>query len=80
MAYDGAIKCLLNPELQEAGATIATVEARHAAFLNLLNGASPFPAPFDTPKDKCEIFAIAAPFLVACPADVQALFGDCSAT
>ncbi|CAN5540320.1 hypothetical protein BH23CHL2_BH23CHL2_09130 [soil metagenome] len=77
MAYTGAINCLLNADLIEAGATIATVEARHAAFLNLLNADSPFPAAFDTPKTKCEIFAIAAQFIVDCPDEVLALFSDC---
>jgi Ferritin-like domain len=47
-AYDGAIAGLQNPELQTAAATIATVEARHAAYLNLLNFTIPFPTPFDT--------------------------------
>jgi hypothetical protein len=78
MAYTGAINCLLNADLIEAGATIATVEARHASFLNLLNADSPFPAAFDTPKTKCEIFAIAAPFIVDCPDEVLALFSSCS--
>jgi hypothetical protein len=32
-----------------AGATIATVEARHAAYLNLLNKDIPFPEAFDEP-------------------------------
>ena len=29
----------------QAGAQIATVEARHASYLNLINGASPLPEP-----------------------------------
>lgn len=66
MAYDGAIAMLRNPDLRTAGATIATVEARHAAVLNLLNGASPFPAAFDTPKTMAEILGIAGRFIVAC--------------
>ena len=62
MAYDGAIALIDAPELRTAGATIATVEARHAAYLNDLNGSSPFPAAFDKPKTMAEILAAAAPF------------------
>ncbi|MEO7861689.1 MAG: ferritin-like domain-containing protein [Nitrospirales bacterium] len=67
MAYDGAIALIQNPDLQTAGATIATVEARHAAYLRLLNGNVPFPAAFDTPKTMAEILALIAPFIVSCP-------------
>ena len=67
MAYDGAIAQICNPDLQTAGATIATVEARHASYLNLVNGEIPFPAAFDTPKTMAEILAIAGQFIVSCP-------------
>lgn len=67
MAYDGAIHLICSPDLQTAGATIATVEARHASYLNLLNGDIPFPAPFDTPKTMAEILAAAGGFIVPCP-------------
>ncbi|MEP6663484.1 MAG: ferritin-like domain-containing protein [Verrucomicrobiota bacterium] len=67
MAYDGAIASIHSPDLQTAGATIATVEARHASYLNLVNGAVPFPAAFDTPKTMAEILAIAGQFIVSCP-------------
>ncbi len=67
MAYDGAIKLIEDPELQQAGATIATVEARHASYLNLLNGTVPFPAAFDTPKTMDQILFIAGQFIVSCP-------------
>lgn len=67
MAYDGALALIQNPDLQTAGATIATVEARHAAYLRLLNGNVPFPAPFDTPKTMAEVLAIAGQFIVSCP-------------
>ena len=57
MAYDGAIAYIHRPGLQTAGATIATVEARHASYLNLINGDEPFPKPFDkpvAPRKLCE--------------------------
>jgi rubrerythrin len=62
-AYDGAIALIQNPDLRTAGASIATVEARHASYLNFLNGAVPFPNPFDTPKNMADILAIAGPLL-----------------
>lgn len=67
MAYDGAVALIQSPDLQTAGATIATVEARHASYLRLLNGNVPFPAAFDTPKTMAEILAIVSQFIVSCP-------------
>ncbi len=64
-AYDGAIAGITSPELQTTSATIATVEARHASYLNLINGANPFPAAFDTPLTMEEVLAIAGPFIVS---------------
>ena len=68
MAYDGAVNMITSPQIKTAAATIATVEARHAAYLNLVTGADPFPAATDTPKTMQEILAAAAPFLGNCPA------------
>jgi hypothetical protein len=48
-AYDGTLAFLTSPQLQTTGATIASVEARHAAYLNLLRGMIPFPNALDTP-------------------------------
>jgi len=48
-AYDGAIAHIERASLLTAGATIATVEARHASYLNLINRDVPFPAAFDNP-------------------------------
>ena len=48
-AYDGAIAHIEAAPLLTAGATIATVEARHASYLNLLNRDVPFPRAFDEP-------------------------------
>lgn len=62
MAYDGAIALIQDPALQTAGATIATVEARHASYLNLVNGAVPFPDAFDTASPMSEILAAASGF------------------
>ncbi len=66
MAYDGAIASIKSGDLQTTGATIATVEARHASYLNSLNGDNLFPDAFDTPKTQEEILAAAGGFIVAC--------------
>jgi hypothetical protein len=75
MAYDGAIRYVDNGDNLQAGAQIATVEARHAAYLNLINRDSPFPDAFDEGKPPSAIFAAASPFIVSCPDEVTALFG-----
>lgn len=71
-AYDGALAFIGNnlPAfganlLQTAGATIATVEARHTAFLNtaLETVESPFPTSFDEPQTMDSILAKASPFI-----------------
>ena len=63
MAYDGAIATIQTPALQTLAATIATVEARHAAYLNLLNLTLPFPNPFDTTQTVAQILSAAGQFL-----------------
>ena len=65
MAYTGAAYLIKSDALLTTAAIIATVEARHASFLNLLNGDNPFPVAFDTPKKPAEILAIAGQFIVS---------------
>ncbi len=72
MAYDGAIAYIDRPGLQTAGATIATVEARHASYLRLLNGEVPFPSAFDEPKAPQEVCQLVhKTFITKCPFDLQ---------
>ena len=66
MAYDGALAQVNSSTLKTATATIATVEARHASYLNLLTGTSPFPAAFDTAATSAAILAAAAKYITAC--------------
>lgn len=66
MAYDGAVSQISNATLKTAAMTIATVEARHASYLNLLTGASPFPASFDTAATSAAILAAAGKYITAC--------------
>ncbi len=63
MAYDGAGKFIENPDLLTAAGGIVAVEARHAAYLNLLTGEIPFPAGFEQAKSKDEILKIAGQFI-----------------
>jgi len=76
MAYDGAIRYVETPDFLQAGAQIATVEARHAAYLNLVNETSPFPDAFDTGKPPSEIIEAvkATGFIDDCPQEVLDLF------
>jgi hypothetical protein len=64
MAYDGAGAALKNADLLVAAGTIVSVEARHAAYLNLVTGQIPFPDGFEQAKRKDEILEIAGPFIV----------------
>ena len=70
-AYDGAIAHVEAEPLLTAGATIATVEARHASYLNLINGYQPFPSAFDdpvAPRTICKkVQAENGGFIVRCP-------------
>jgi rubrerythrin len=66
-AYDGAIAHIEAAPLLTAGATIATVEARHASYLNLLNRDVPFPKPFDEPVAPRTICENVQAFIVSTP-------------
>lgn len=64
-AYTGAAQYLIeNDELLTAALTIHGVEARHAAYLNILNGETPFPDAFDAPLNPAEVVEIAGPFII----------------
>ncbi|MCJ1225869.1 hypothetical protein MMC12_002518 [Toensbergia leucococca] len=53
--------------LEEAAASILTVEARHDAFLRIGLGASPFPTNFDTGLSAVWAYNLAQMFIVSCP-------------
>jgi rubrerythrin len=51
-AYLGQVKNVLQPAILSAAGTIATVEARHAAWIRFINNETPAPAAFDKPKSE----------------------------
>lgn len=63
-AYNGALSLLEDADLQTSAATIATVEARHAAYLNLLTDESPHPEAFDDTRTTDEVLDIVDQFIV----------------
>lgn len=64
-AYDGAGAAISDPGLLTAAGSIVAVEARHAAYLNIITGAEPFPAAFETPLSPDDVLEIAGPFIVS---------------
>ncbi|KAI9176146.1 hypothetical protein H9P43_006511 [Blastocladiella emersonii ATCC 22665] len=69
-AYAGALSSVSDKKLQMAAGTIATVEARHASFLNALNNIDPASEAFDVPLAGNQVLAMAAPFIRKCDVDL----------
>jgi hypothetical protein len=60
-AYLGQVKNIFVPGTLAAAGTIATVEARHAAWIRFINGDTPAPGDFDKPKsEKATLKAVTA--------------------
>jgi rubrerythrin len=66
MAYAGALYQIQSLSIKTTAATMATVEGRHAAYLNLLTGTSPSPSSFDTPATSATILATMAQYVKSC--------------
>ncbi|SFR63297.1 ferritin-like domain-containing protein [Halogeometricum limi] len=64
-AYAGAAPKVTNNAILAAAAGIHSVEARHASFLNLVNGASPFPKAVDEARTVDEVLEIAGQFVTS---------------
>ena len=67
-AYLGAVPLLRLPQVQAAVAAVAAVEARHSAYIGILNGQSPSPAPADTPRSREEVLGLLDPYIGLCNA------------
>jgi hypothetical protein len=64
-AYQGAAPYLIDSDdLLTAALTIHGVEARHAAYLNLINSTSPFPDAVNPTLTYDEVVALVTPFIV----------------
>jgi hypothetical protein len=64
-AYQGAASSLIEEdELLTAALTIHAVEARHAAYLALVNAMIPFPEAFNPTLTPNQVLEIAGPFIV----------------
>lgn len=71
-AYDGVINRISDEHVQLIAITIATVKARHAAYLNLVNFVTPFNSTFDValpPRNVTE--RIFADYISTCPTDLN---------
>lgn len=65
-AYQGAAQYLIEaPDILTAALTIHGVEARHAAYIALLNGAVPFPEAVNPTLTPAEVLEIATPLIVS---------------
>lgn len=65
-AYLGVVPLLRIPQVQTAVAAIASVEARHSAYIGMLNGESPAPVAADTPRSREEVLALLDPYIGLC--------------
>jgi hypothetical protein len=62
-AYAGAAPFIESPDLLSAALSIHSVEARHAAVLNHVNGESSFPNAFDSALSQQEVLDAVGPFI-----------------
>lgn len=67
-AYLGAAAYISNPTYLSAAGSILSIEARHSSYLRASLSQSPIPQPFENPLTFDEVYTLAAPFIVSCPA------------
>lgn len=64
-AYDGAGAMIKSAAILTAAGQIVAVEARHASYLNLVNGTVPFPSAVETPMTPDQVLQKAGGFIVS---------------
>jgi rubrerythrin len=62
-AYNGAVAAIASPEILAAAATIAQVEARHAAAVRIARGQRPSPDAFDAAVEQSQALANLRPLV-----------------
>jgi hypothetical protein len=65
MAYDGAGQYVNDSGLLTTAGSIVAVEARHAAYLNLITGAEPIPSSFEEAKPPDEILELTSNYIAS---------------
>lgn len=78
-AYLGAAGDISDPAYLAAAASILTIEARHASYLNEINGATGFPAAYDSGLNYAQVYSIAAPLIVPNSTFLPSCLGCCQA-
>jgi hypothetical protein len=68
-AYAGAAPFVESPDLLGVALSIHSVEARHAALLNDINGESFFPDAFDSSLSQQEVLDAVGPFIESAEED-----------
>jgi len=66
-AYIGSVDAFTDEAILTYAMSVATVEARQSAFLNVLIGDLPFPTALDTPLSPQVAFANISQYIVTCP-------------
>ncbi|PSQ05262.1 hypothetical protein BRC97_10020 [Halobacteriales archaeon QS_6_71_20] len=75
-AYTGAAAAIKQNAVLGAAAGIQSVEARHASFLNVINGEMPYPNGVEEAKSVDEVLEIAGQFITSEVASPAPLDGD----